>query len=85
MQLHNDESISENRKDDYFVPHFYCVETICAPCGAIHAWTPFDKAEFPTNILNFLEEVFPTPDVKPDYVCIDKGCQVLCTAVSNRS
>src|SRR6202034_2437613 len=61
----------------YLPPRFYCVETICAPCGAVHAWTLFDKAESPTNILNFLAAVYPTPDERPDYVCIDKGCQVL--------
>ena len=86
MQLHDDEPNSENRKDNYFVPPcFYCVETICAPCGAVHAWTLFDIAESPTNILNFLAAVFPTPDVRPDYICIDKGCQVLRTAISNGS
>ena len=40
---------------------------------------------FPTNIPNFLDAVFPTPDVRPDYICINKGSQVLCTAVSNGS
>jgi len=26
----------------YFSPnHFYCVETICAPCGVVIAWTKF--------------------------------------------
>ncbi|KIM74585.1 hypothetical protein PILCRDRAFT_79958, partial [Piloderma croceum F 1598] len=70
--------------DNYFVPpRFYCVETICAPCGAVHAWTLFDKAESPTNILNFLAAVYPTPDERPDYVCIDKACMVLRTAISN--
>jgi hypothetical protein len=69
VQPHDDEPNSENRKDNYFVPpHFYCVETICAPCGVVHAWALFDKVESPTNILNFLEAVFPTPDWKPGYV-----------------
>ena len=54
-------------------------------CGVVHAWTLFDKAESPTHILNFLEAVYPTPDVRPDYVCIDKGCQILRTAISNGS
>jgi hypothetical protein len=86
VQPHDDGPNSENKKDNYFVPpRFYCVETICAPCGAVHAWTLFDIAESPTHILNFLEAVFPTADVRPDYVCIDKGCQVLRTAISNKS
>src|ERR1700683_5197212 len=45
----------------------------------------FDKAESSTHILNFLDAGYPTPDVRPDYVCIDKGCQVLHTAISNGS
>jgi hypothetical protein len=51
----------------------------------MHAWTLFDKAESPTNIMNFLDAVYPTPDVRPDYACIDKVCMVLHTAISNRS
>ena len=66
-------------------PRFYCVETICAPCGAVHAWTLFDKSESPTQILDFLDVVYPTPDVRPDYICIDKGCRVLHTAIANGS
>ena len=48
------------QQKNYFVaPHFYCVETICAPCGVVIAWTKFAKAELPTNILNFLDRVYP--------------------------
>jgi hypothetical protein len=62
----------------YFGPgHFYCVETICAPCGAVIAWDKFDHSESPTNIMRFLRKVYPTEDSQPDYVCIDKGCAVL--------
>jgi hypothetical protein len=86
VQPHDEDANSQSRKDNYFVPpRFYCVETICAPCGAVHAWTLFDKAESPTNILNFLDAVYPTPDSRPDYVCIDKACMVLRTAISNGS
>jgi hypothetical protein len=56
-----------------------------APCGVVIAWTKFDKAESPTNILKFLEEVFPTEENRPAYICIDKACQVVRTAVRNRS
>ena len=63
----------------------YCVETICKPCGVVVAWTKFAKSESPTNILNWLESVFPTPESRPDYICIDKACQVLRTAVANGS
>jgi hypothetical protein len=84
VQPHDVAVAPQNRKDNYFVaPRFYCVETICAPCGAVIAWTLFDKAESPTNILHFLEAVYPTPDLRPNYVCIDKACAVLQTSISN--
>ena len=36
---------------NYFSPnHFYCVETICAPCGIVVAWTKFAKSESPSNM-----------------------------------
>ena len=48
VQPHDEDPCLQSRKDNHFVPpHFYCVETICAPCGAVHAWTLFDKPEFP--------------------------------------
>lgn len=61
------------------------METVVAPCGVVIAWTKFDKAESPTNILKFLEEGFPTAESRPAYICIDKACQVVRTAVSNGS
>ena len=70
----------------YFSPaRFYCVETLCAPCGTVIAWTKFDKAESPTNILNFLETVYPNEESRPQYICIDKACLVLRTAIANGS
>lgn len=70
----------------YFGPSkFYCVETACFPCGVVISWTKFDKAESPSKILGFLEETFPTPESRPSYICIDKACQVLRTAVVNGS
>jgi len=61
------------------------VETICAPCGVVIAWAKFAKAESPTNILAFLETVFPTEESQPAYICIDKACAVLRTAITNGS
>ncbi|PPQ93736.1 hypothetical protein CVT25_013282 [Psilocybe cyanescens] len=49
------------------------------------AWTKFDRSESTTNILKFLQSVYKTKESCPDYICIDKGCQVLETAVTNRS
>ena len=54
---------------NYFsVKWFYCVETICAPCGVVVAWIKFDKSESPTKILNFLESVYLTEELRPDYI-----------------
>ena len=61
------------------------METICAPCGVVIAWTKIDKSESPTNILNFLNQVYPTEESRPNYICIDKACQVLRTAIANKS
>lgn len=85
-QQHDAEPASRTGRQNYFTAsRFYCVETICAPCGVVIAWTKFAKAESPTNILNFLQTVYPTEDVRPDYICIDKACMVLRTAISNGS
>lgn len=86
FQPHDVPAPEEERKKNYFTaPQFYCIETICAPCGVVIAWTKFDKAESPTNILNWLESVYPTEESWSDYVCIDKACLVLRTAVCNGS
>ena len=53
---------------------FYCVETICAPCGVVIAWTKFDRSESTTKIL---EQVYPSQLSRPDHICIDKACQLL--------
>ena len=87
-QLHDQpvESVSPIARKHYFSPnHFYCVEKICAPCGAVIAWTKFDKSESPTQILGFLESVYPSEQSRPDYICIDKACVVLHTCVANGS
>src|SRR5271155_3827286 len=64
---------------------FYCVETVCAPCGVVIAWTKFDKSESPTQILKNLESIYQTEESRPDYICIDKTCVVLRTAITNGS
>jgi len=68
----------ERPHKNYFTPHqFYCVETICAPCGVVIAWAKFANSESPENILGFLETIYPTEESQPAYICIDKACQVL--------
>jgi hypothetical protein len=71
---------------NYFSPSwFYCIETIYTPCMVVIDWTKFDKSKSPTNILNFLGSVYPTEESQPAYICIDKACQVLQTAVTDES
>jgi len=85
LQPH-DEPTPEILRANYFGPsRFYCVETICAPCGTVIAWAKFARAESPTNILQFLETVYPTEELWPDYICIDKACAVLHTAIVDGS
>jgi hypothetical protein len=72
-------------RDQFIPPRMYCVETICAPCGVVIAWSKFFKAESPTNVLNFLAHVYPTEESRPSYICIDKACLVLRSCVANRS
>jgi len=85
-QRHDDPNADPPLPQHYFrAARFYCVETICAPCGVVIAWTKFARSESTTNILNFLGSVYQTEDSRPDYICIDKGCQVLATAVTNGS
>ncbi|KAF8999258.1 hypothetical protein BDQ17DRAFT_1391542 [Cyathus striatus] len=67
----------------YFKPSkSYCVETLCAPCGVVIAWTKFMKSESPTEILKFINNVYPTPESHPAYFCIDKACVVLRTVAN---
>ncbi len=77
---------AERENKTYFSPNrFYCVETICAPCGTVIAWAKFDKSESPTNIMKFLNEVYPTEASWPAYICIDKACTVLRHIVTNHA
>lgn len=83
---HDGPDSTQPERNNYFQPsRFYCIETICAPCGVVIAWTKFPKAESPTNILRFLESVYPREESRPDYICIDKACMVLRTCITNRS
>jgi len=76
----------ETEQKNYFsAPRFYCVETICAPCGVVVTWAKFPKSESPTKILAFLETVFPAEESRPDYIYIDKACLLLKTAIRNGS
>lgn len=85
-QRHDDANAEPPPSKNYFSPgRYYCVETICLPCGVVEVWTKFAKSESPTNILNFLGGTYTTEESRPDYICIDKGCQVLATSVTNGS
>jgi hypothetical protein len=78
-QQPHDQPPPEPRKlKHFFSPAtFYCVETICAPCGVVIAWAKFAKSESESNILAFLNQVYPSMDSHPDYICIDKACRLL--------
>ncbi|KAF8869479.1 hypothetical protein CPB84DRAFT_1818630 [Gymnopilus junonius] len=80
---HEDDDDPPPRAHFFGSSKFYCVETVCAPCGVVIAWTKFNKSESPTHILNFLQSIFPTRESRLSYVCIDKACRVLRTAIAN--
>ena len=83
-QVHpHDEEQATRSRDSFTAPRMYCVETVCAPCGVVVAWTKFAKAESPTNILNFLGSLYPEKDQRPAYICIDKACMVLRTCLNS--
>jgi len=86
LQPHDGQEAEEVEATHFFIPQcFYCVETICAPCGVVIAWTKFDRSESTTKILQFLEQVYPSQPSCPDYICIDKACQLLRTIISSGS
>jgi CxC5 like cysteine cluster associated with KDZ transposases/CxC6 like cysteine cluster associated with KDZ transposases len=84
-QAHDEEAVEPVRTTHFIAPRFYCVETICAPCGVVIAWAKFAKSESPTNILRFLHDVYPTPASRPSYIAIDKACLLLRTSIRNGS
>lgn len=84
-QPHDEENPEHVRKHFFSPARSYCVETVVAPCGVVIAWTKFEKSESPTNILAYLAEIYPTPESRPSYICIDKACMVLRTAIANGS
>ncbi len=81
-QPHDADHPEEQQRKDYFSPNrWYCCETMCTPCGVVLAWTKFAKSESPSNILGWLKEVYPSQQDRPAYICIDKACLVMKTAV----
>ena len=83
--LHHDGPVPPDRENKhYFSPNlFYCVETVCAPCGTVIAWRKFAKSESPTKIMNFLNSIYQSKESRPAYICIDKACTVLKFIVNN--
>ena len=77
-QPHDEPAPEPRNLKHFFGPAtFYCVETIFAPCGTVIAWAKFAKSESESNILAFLNKVYPEVKSRPDYICIDKACWVL--------
>src|ERR1700677_4124831 len=60
-------------------------EAIILPHLDSIVWRPCVKVESPTNILEWLNQIYPTEDSRPDYICIDKACLVLQTSIVNGS
>ncbi|KAH6917725.1 hypothetical protein BKA70DRAFT_1215911 [Coprinopsis sp. MPI-PUGE-AT-0042] len=61
-------------KHYFAASRYYCVETLCAPCGVVGAWSLFAKSESPTNIMKFLESVYPNPADRPsEYFTLPQG------------
>src|SRR5277367_1989376 len=88
VQPHDQENPDADppKSKHFFGPaRFYCVETICEPCGVVIAWTKFAKSESTTNILNWLESVYPTDESRPSYICIDKACMLLQRSITTGS
>jgi hypothetical protein len=83
LQPHDQPAPVVPQRQTFTAPRFYCVETICAPCGVVIAWTKFAKSESPTNILNWLDTVYPDVNSRPDYICIDKACLLLRHAIAS--
>jgi len=43
-QPHDENQSDDHQRRNYFTPNqFYCVETLCSPCGVVLAWTKFAK------------------------------------------
>ncbi|KAL4247229.1 CxC6 like cysteine cluster associated with KDZ domain-containing protein [Pleurotus pulmonarius] len=78
LEEQENEEVSGTKYNNYFsAPRFYCVETLCAPCGVVIAWRKFAKAEGVAKILRFLEDIYPNTHSRPSYIAIDKGCALL--------
>ncbi|KAF9497287.1 hypothetical protein BDN71DRAFT_1545421 [Pleurotus eryngii] len=74
LEEQENEEVSGTKYNNYFsAPRFYCVETLCAPCGVVIAWCKFAKAEGVAKILQFLEDIYPNIHSHPSYIAIDKG------------
>jgi len=85
VQPHDQEAPEVPRKHFFGPARFYCVETICAPCGVVIGWDKFAKSESPTKIINFLTKMYPTENTQPDYICIDKACLLLHSIASTHA
>ena len=74
-QPHDQPPTKVKKTKHFFGPAtFYCVETICNPCGVVEVWAKFAKSESESKILAFINKIYPTKESHPDYICINKGC-----------
>ncbi|KIJ42404.1 hypothetical protein M422DRAFT_171092 [Sphaerobolus stellatus SS14] len=59
------------------------LEIATALCGVPLTWTKFARAESETNIIAFIEDSWPTPQSRPSYIGLDKGCKTLRTMLND--
>ena len=56
VQPHDEEAQEMAHKHYFGSAQYYCVETICAPCGVVIGWEKFAKSESPTKIFAVFEQ-----------------------------
>ena len=61
-QPHDEENPEQVQKHFFSLAQAYCIKSVAAPCGFVIAWTNHHKFESPTNIFNYLETNYPTPE-----------------------
>lgn len=56
----------------------YCIETLQWACGTPIAWTKCYRSESPTQIIQFLNNVWKDhPELKPGFLAYDSACKAL--------
>lgn len=70
-------AVTTGLKHSWSYRRIHVIEVATWPCGCPIAWAKFSNSESPTNIIEFLTQLFPTPESRPTFITIDKACRVL--------